>query len=201
MIGVINGIDTGYEELTARVDHIANTYEVACHGIYNPTHNKYYDLAKCYLSMNGYGGRQNSTVRAIQEFCIKASGLVGSTGKILLIPHSKGCMDTYFALQGLPKSIRQQIEVVAIAPALVIPKAFAGNVVNYASKGLDYVVLNHYSGVYRGIKEGNLTFLPRAPGTPRIGDHSYNSPTFSDPKDSHFTKFTKLNNCRTLWKD
>ncbi|MBI3211679.1 MAG: RHS repeat-associated core domain-containing protein [Simkania negevensis] len=201
MIILVNGINTSYEKFTARIDHVATSYGVVCHGIYNPTHNPIFDVSKCLLMKGDWGGSYNSTVRSIQELCVGAITRFGPTLQILLIPHSKGCLDTLFALQDLPDFIRQQIHIAAFAPATVMPERLAGSTINYASKGLDFVVLHNIEGVCRGLIKGNLVFLSRGHGADWFGDHAFDSPTFDEPKDKHLAEFKRDFNCTIPWTD
>lgn len=126
---------------------------------------------------------------------------MGPEGAILNMPHSKGGLDTLRALEGLPKSIRNQLQVEAFAPAAIIPNYLAGSVTNYASIGLDPVVLRDHFGVTRGLLEGNLKFLPLGQGAPLIGNHSFDSSTFANKQDQIIRDFTKDRNCNFSWKN
>lgn len=201
MIVLINGINTSYEELTARVDHIAKTYGVVCHGIYNPTHNPILDVVKCGISIARIPGTRNSTYHALQKFNLLGCRQMGPEGAILNMPHSKGALDLTRAFQGLPENIREQLHVVAFAPASIISKKLGAYVMNYASIGFDPVVLRDYRGVIRGLMEGNLKFLPLGKGASLIGDHPFNSTTFDKPKYYELEKFTQTYNCTIPWKN
>lgn len=131
---VVNGIGNEQRDaqsLTLHLQKLSGGHEVRC--VYSPTHTIPVDVVKAGVDLAGYTAQEVVTLqRELIQF--HTENLTNPTAKCLLTPHSRGAIYTRQALEGLPYEVQQRVIVVAIAPAVIVPKEICFQSFNYASK-------------------------------------------------------------------
>lgn len=131
--------------------------------------------------------------------------------KCFISCHSGGAVDVKNALIGLSGEVQQRVIVIAIAPAVVVPKKLCYNSFNYASKkdpiphlyqdwlgGIEFessVAAAQYQAQYKAMCEENrkeLILLEPHPDSTGFG-HEYQDPTFTEVLKHHATEYVNGN--------
>jgi hypothetical protein len=195
LITFINGMGNVFENAESNAKHLQKLCpsKPCIEGIYNPTNGAPIDLLEIF-TLNYRGYSPNTQDLLIQKWCeFHEQNKDKSDAKILHFCHSQGAIHTKNALMHLPEEIRNRVIVVAIAPAVVVPRGLCHASFNYASKNdivpkgellallwqannigekeLEEFLINAESAQHE------LTWLE--PDEKAIGlDHSFQSPTF-----------------------
>ena len=96
---------------------------------------------------------------------------------LLIVAHSRGCVDVRNVLRSLPNEIRQRIDVLAVAPGGYIDKYLCRSVIHLVSKG-DPIPWIDFFGRRRC--KDTIVELDPHPNSFRFFDHSYTSPTYTN---------------------
>lgn len=171
----INYTRTEFEDSVRYISRLGGGVPV--HGVFFPTIGFVGDLGRCISSLLGI--RQSEVVLHLLQIFKDGLKAVGPDGKILIINHSAGAINTYLALMKLPRELRKRIEVVSIAPGKISPNGLGFISYNYARKW-DIVVAWQLLGIQKGLDIGNLWFVPMAKGGSRFMDHKFTSPSYRD---------------------
>lgn len=179
------------------INGIANTFEDArglaialsdysggglINGVYNSTNNVLFDVLECGLS---HLGGKTDPVQQLKDKWWQFRGQHGPNAKLLQYCHSGGATKVLQALESVPEALRQQIIVVAIAPASIIPDHLCFQSHNYMSKR-DLVPRFDLMGhVWYRDQLKVLTPHPDA----KFFDHGFLSPTFAPIIQKHMQDY------------
>lgn len=187
-IGFINGINNTLKKAqqhALRLSNYAGGTKIS--HVYNATHSAPIDIAECVL---GHYGIETPPVQILQEQWEDFIENYPPDSKFFQICHSQGAIHVKNALLASPKSVRDRIIVLAIAPATIIPKDLCCYSTNYSSLG-DFVSLLDIEGYELYSEE--LILLEPHPNAPSW-DHDFDSPTFQPILQAYIANY--LNNCR-----
>ena len=150
--------------------------------IHNATHGIVPDIFECALGIPTYPAKLLK--QQWHEFFKN-----GSEQKLLVVCHSGGAIHVLNALLETEESIRNNILVVAIAPAVIIPKTLCGKVYNYTNDK-DFVTDLDVTG---NIK--NKSHLIQLPGDPNVRwDHAFSNRTFKEVLKKHTLNYIAFGN-------
>lgn len=189
-IGGINGINTSLDCAIGHADYIGGlTSGKSIDWVYNNSHGI---LADLFLEVPlNYSGMSPNTANLLKDnwVAFHKENKDNPKAKYLQFCHSQGVIHVKNALENAPQEIRDRVMVVAIAPAMVIPKELCFRSSNYASKK-DIVPLGEV--LFAGLNEPEikkelletaleyrkeLILLDPHPDATGI-DHDFQSPTF-----------------------
>ena len=151
--------------------------------VHNASHNKFFDLLDCAA---GFIRASSPPVNLLVNLWKELDKLHPPHVKFFHVCHSQGSLETRNSLEFLPKSIRERIIVLAIAPATIIPKKMCHRSFNYATR-LDIVP---YIDLYNRIRyRKQITILKSHSSVSPWMDHSFNSPTYDKPIKDRLTEY------------
>lgn len=184
-ISFINGINNSKKDSMGGARFISGLGNgVKVNGIYNASNGFLLDVAEC---MTGHTGIRAPTAELFRNHYTDLALKYGSDANFLHFCHSGGAIPTKQGLELLPPSIRNQITVVAIAPAVIIPEELCYQSFNYVSKR-DFVTHLDLMGKVR--YGDQLEMLDPHPNA-GFFDHSLQSPTFKKLIDLHVNGYIK----------
>ena len=111
----------------------------------------------------------------------------GPDEKFLQYSHSGGSLHVYNALLTSPKSVRERIISIALAPAAIIPKTMCFESYNYISRR---DIVTHLDVIGKMKHKSELQILEPHPDA-NFWDHEFLSPTFKDPIERHINSYIK----------
>jgi hypothetical protein len=207
-IGGINGMSTSETQMQSHVNYISQFAPGrSLNWVYNSTHGAVGDLVEIF-SMN-YGGYSPNTASLMKKKWIDfhLANLDRPDAKYFHLCHSQGAIHTCNALESCPEAIRNRVEVLAIAPAKIVPNELCFRSFNYASKrdivpsgeafyevatkGLLGVILTSDTDHYN-----ELILLDPHPEA-KLTDHDFQSPTFAPLLEKHIKEYlTKNGECK-----
>ena len=207
-IGLINGINTSFDELYARGEQLSmNSGHYGIEANYNASHGAVVDASEAiFVNYQGYSAPAKLLIENWQSFAAEHKG--DPDAKYLQFCHSQGALHVKNALEHVSREIRDRIIVVAIAPAAVVPKELCHDSFNYASKGHEFVVYGEVAthslvtlipivavttsvDVVKDIQHlKEIIWVEPAEGSPRH-DHAWDSETFVKIIDGHVQRFVK----------
>ncbi|MCB1082249.1 MAG: DUF687 family protein, partial [Chlamydiia bacterium] len=183
LIMSIGGINTDLKEHMQTANQIsaaANGAKVTI--VYNATHSPWVDVPECVAARMGY---QMPPVQHLKNCWNEFIATRGPDEKIFIRCHSNGAQYVKQALESSPKSVRERIIVLAIAPAVIIPKSLCFDSFNYVSRR-DFVTHLDINGKIMYGKE--LHILEPHVEANRF-DHSSLSPTFKEIEKYHIDEY------------
>jgi hypothetical protein len=186
-IGFINGINNSRDDAVKNAVRLHQyTSGLKIHAVYNATHSMVIDSVTCVASRFGVKTAPDALI--LNEWTHFFSTR-GPDAKFLQICHSGGAEHVRNALLTAPEWMRSRIEVVAIAPSVLIPRELCHASHNCASTR-DLVTHLNITGK---IKYGNeLHVLKPHPDAP-WWDHDFLSPTFEKVLQQKISDFIKAN--------
>jgi hypothetical protein len=133
MFGIANTLPEG-DGNASHVIRTADRSNINIRHVYNPTHGVAADLSECAANifLRFTPNCAKDLGKCWKEFHL--THLDNPKAKILHICHSQGAIHTLNELLVTPKEIRDRIEILAIAPAVPIPRELCSNVQQFASK-------------------------------------------------------------------
>jgi hypothetical protein len=192
-IGGINGMYNSPSEAESNAHYLQKfTQGQVVDWTYNRSHLPLVDAAEIFL-YNYRGSSPNtadSLTRQWTEF--HEANRDNPHAKYLQFGHSQGCIHIRNALENAPEEIRNRIIVVAVAPAIVIPKRLCYDSNNYASRsdivyygkmvfdavGGEFMPVVDMLSTWEEMKE--LQILEPHPESSGL-DHGFQSKTFERP--------------------
>jgi len=173
-IGFTNGINNTHREAfesASLVSKLSGGYQVDC--VSNPSNGWLKDIARYWISSSSY-----CATKPVGELHKQWDTYFNNNSDN--IPyfqscHSEGTVNVKHALMSYDENRRQQIIVLAIAPATYIEREYCMNVYHYASE-YDFIPHLDVAGRY---KCDTLTVLKRHKDASYF-DHSFSSPTYTE---------------------
>ena len=185
----INGIGTSFEdsvEMATFISTCARDYKV--YGIHNAPNGLFADILECgFLYKGVHTPPVRMQLNEIRDFA--RDFRYDDKARYLCIVHSAGAAQFRNALIEVPKSIREKIIVLAIAPARIISEELCARSWNYVSKYHDFVPYLKKWFFGGEPHQHELIKLPRKEGAPWLFDHSFLSPTFQGVMDKQIQQF------------
>ncbi len=207
-IGFIPGMNTSFEEFKSHLNHIKKfAGDMSIEGVYNHSNGKGIDLAEIFLL--NYGGTAPLTADLLLENWTQfhLENVDNPDAKYLQTAHSMGTILTKDALEKAPKEIRDRVIVVAIGPAVIIPKELCYESYSYASKN-DLVHLgedlymyclrvcnddSHQEELLKQLAANKQRLILLDPHPDSEGmDHACESPTFDEPLERHIKTYLEV---------
>ncbi len=206
----INGINTSANDALSHQAYLSRLLNgrVPSDFIYNRSNGVFVDLFEVF-ALNYFGVSPNTEselLKSWQEFANLHKDNPGK--KILQHCHSQGAIHVYNALKSAPQELKDRIIVVAIAPAITIPKAMCYDSFNYASNR-DIVPLGEVvftagivgahpdlepSEAWTMLLENRKELILLEPHTNATGiDHDFQSPTFQPSIERHLNNHYNCN--------
>jgi RHS repeat-associated protein len=182
--GFINGVLNDFEDAYNAALHISKLAGGAnVHSVHNATHGVFMDLFECFLGLNFIA---TPPVTYLKEQWHKSY----KEGNIMLqICHSQGAIHVRNALLDCQPEIRNNVIVLAIAPAAYIYKETCDNMMHYrVLSSRDFIPRIDILGSIRS-KE----YIVDLDSDVNAGvlDHEFMSPTYSEPLKNTITNFIK----------
>lgn len=186
-IGFINGMNNTYEEGFSNTDYARRfTNNKSMEFVYNKTHGPIVDALEI-VALNLRGRSPNTADELLKnwiQFHKENADLPNA--KYLQECHSQGAIHVLNALKQAPKEIRDRIIVLAIAPAVVVPKALCYNSYNYACKK-DFIPQAEF--VYRVVSSRNQFGMTRKKLIKIVEDHNELILVVAHPEDKDTHSF------------
>lgn len=129
----INGINNSYDEALVNMDYTKSFAPNVDHEwVYNNSHGPIIDIGEVFaLNYNGISpNTANLLHESVERFDQDNRDFPHE--KCLIKCHSQGAAHVRNALEQMPKHLRQRTIVIAIAPAVVVPRALCYRSYNYA---------------------------------------------------------------------
>lgn len=204
-MSLITGMNTLEFESKAHVDYIAKFAPgVNLDWVYNRTHGAITDLTEIF-ALN-YAGFSPNTADALLENWTRYDEQHRDMPGVKYFQecHSQAAIHVKNALMKAPLEIRNRVIVLAIAPALVVPRELCYNSFNYACES-DLVPIGEL--VFAALAAGNLNFQPlvealkhrkelillKEPEDSPGWNHDFQSPIFKDKIERHIQDYLKTN--------
>lgn len=206
-IGFINGMNTSFPECKNHLEHVKRIAgDVRIEGVYNHSNGVAVDLAE--IVVLNYAGIAPITADLLVEKWTQfhQENIHNPDAKYLQFTHSMGTIQTKDGLQRAPQEIRDRVIVVAIAPAVVIPRELCHDSFHYASKkdivhyGED--AHTHFLAAFNdepeqmdmlkqlSLNKEKIVFLDPHEDAKGI-DHDFESPTFHKEIKQHIDEYLK----------
>lgn len=205
-IGGINGVNTSLSTANDHACYIQGlTPNQNIEWVYNQTHGPADFLEVLFLNYKGYSPNTSNLLQKAWT-AFHEENIDNPNAKYLAVGHSQGVAHIRNALLGLPEDIQNRIIVLAVAPAVVIPKRICFQVFNYASKkdpipGLEVALYQHLKRLHKPIpkelqdvveRHKQLIRLEPHPDATGI-DHDFQSLTFKDQIKRHIQNYLDRN--------
>ena len=206
-IGGINGINTHFEGSTSHgryLNQLSGGQNISW--IHNQSHGSFVDLAEVVIA--NYLGLSPNTgsllVEQWREFLYQNRN--NPHAKFLQFCHSQGSIHVRNALKTASEEVRKRVIVVAIAPAVVVPKELCYDSRNYMSKkdvvhygelgfwsALNSSILNASECLNKALQERqDIIWLDPHPKATGI-DHDFQSPTYKAPIEERIKEYMERN--------
>jgi len=169
-----NGICTSREEQFQRMAELSESYGgVNVYGLHSGGNGTILDLLEVGIQKLGIPTNAQLTANRSAHKILKAQGELRNETTIFMNAHSRGTETVY----NLDRSLRDKMKVTAFGPARIASEGHYQDS-NYYISPLDGVPLFSPVGYYKGVKNGNVHFLPTT-GNP-LSDHMYSNEHFQN---------------------
>jgi hypothetical protein len=208
-VGFINGMNAFFPEHMSHLNHTKKfAGDIRIDGVYNHSNTLPGDVLEIFFI--NYQGAAPKTANLLLENWTKfhEENKNNPDAKYLQFTHSMGNILTKNALLQAPQEIRDRVIVVAIAPAVIIPKGLCYDSFHYASQkdlvhyGEDFYthcIAENYDEsdrqeLFKQLAENKKRLILLEPHPDAKGmDHDFESPTFDKVLERHFENYLEKN--------
>lgn len=170
-IGFINGINTDFDRAVSHANRLSSYAGAKVYYIYNPIQLFSKDILKSYWT-----SRESPMVDLVKKMWQSFFDANHPDAKFLQICHSYGASVVKSALEASSKEVRRRIIVLAISPAVIIPKKICSKSYNYVSKR-DVVP---YFNITGNVRHGKELKKLKPHKDASFFDHGFDSPTYEE---------------------